>query len=212
MKELRDLKDLTIHDVQPIPPALRVGSSFFFSSLGLYWRSPESGDLWYKSRQLIKTIYPPPFTGKFHGEGQNSPVKNWGGHFDGDKKSTGTELEFEETWFIQTPYLYWLFRNSMQTKDFSSQNWLFSQACPRFIQAELVLSGGCEVSANEQPSEGEQIVLFNCLDLYHKSPDSGELQYKSTSYKRRFDPALRAGPLPREEGTTTKVVRTFTWK
>ena len=31
-------------------------------------------------------------------------------------------------------YLCWLFRNSIQTKDFSSQHWLFSQACPRFIR------------------------------------------------------------------------------
>ena len=29
-----------------------------------------------------------------------------------------------------------------------------------------------------QPSEGEKIVVFNCLDLYHKSPDSSERQYK----------------------------------
>ena len=56
-----------------------------------------------------------------------------------------------------------------------------------FIQAD-----GCDVSTNEQPSEGEQI-LFHGLDLYHKSPDSGELQYKSTNYKRRFDPVLGAG-------------------
>ena len=32
-----------------------------------------------------------------------------------------------------------------------------------------------------QPSEWDQIVVFNCLDLYHKSPDSGELQYKSNA-------------------------------
>ena len=30
-----------------------------------------------------------------------------------------------------------------------------------------------------QPSEGDQIVLFNGLDLYHKSTDSTERQYKS---------------------------------
>jgi len=35
------------------------------------------------------------------------------------------------------------------------------------------------VPSSNQPSEGEQIVLFNFLDLYHKSPDAGELQYKS---------------------------------
>ena len=27
--------------------------------------------------------------------------------------------------------------------------------------------------------EGQQIVFFNCLGLYHKSPDSGERQDKS---------------------------------
>ena len=31
-----------------------------------------------------------------------------------------------------------------------------------------------------QPSEGKQIVLFDCPDLYHKPPDSGERQYKKT--------------------------------
>ena len=27
----------------------------------------------------------------------------------------------------------------------------------------------------------------NCLDLYHKSPDFGERQYKNRAWKRRFD-------------------------
>ena len=30
-----------------------------------------------------------------------------------------------------------------------------------------------------QPSEWKQVVFFNRVDLYHKSPDSGERQYKS---------------------------------
>ena len=34
---------------------------------------------------------------------------------------------------------------------------------------------------------GAQIVSVNCLDLYHESPDSGELLYKSRTTKRRFD-------------------------
>ena len=38
-----------------------------------------------------------------------------------------------------------------------------------------------------------QIVFFNCLDLYHKSSDSGEHQYKLSTRKKRFDPTLRAG-------------------
>jgi len=33
-----------------------------------------------------------------------------------------------------------------------------------------------------------QILFFNCLDLRHKLPDSGELQCKSETSKRRFDP------------------------
>ena len=37
------------------------------------------------------------------------------------------------------------------------------------------------------PSEREQIEFFNSLDLYHKSPDSGERQYKSRTRKRGFD-------------------------
>ena len=38
--------------------------------------------------------------------------------------------------------------------------------------------GGCE-GRHYQPSEGERIVCFNCREVYHKSPDSGELQDKS---------------------------------
>ena len=44
-----------------------------------------------------------------------------------------------------------------------------------------------------QPSAWDQIVYFNCLDLYHTSPDSGECHYKSKTSKSRFDPALLAG-------------------
>ena len=43
------------------------------------------------------------------------------------------------------------------------------------------------------PAEEEQTVVFNCLDLYYKPPDSGERQYKLRTRKRRFDPALKAG-------------------
>jgi len=42
----------------------------------------------------------------------------------------------------------------------------------------------------------EQIVYFSCLDLYDKSPDSGERQFKSRSWKQRFDIALRFCGLP----------------
>ena len=40
---------------------------------------------------------------------------------------------------------------------------------------------------------GEQMVFYHCLDLYHKSPDSGERQYKSRTSKGRSDHAMRAG-------------------
>ena len=38
------------------PPALNVGSNCLFGVLDLYWRAPESGDLWYKSKKLKKTL------------------------------------------------------------------------------------------------------------------------------------------------------------
>ena len=41
--------------------------------------------------------------------------------------------------------------------------------------------------SHHEPSEGQQIFLSNRLDLYHKSLDSGELQYNSRTLKRRFD-------------------------
>ena len=66
-------------------------------------------------------------------------------------------------------------------------------------------------------SEGEQIVFFNCFTLYHKSPDSGERQYKSRTWKRRFGSALRAvgrriafsWPLASEYGTYKTVKARF---
>jgi len=39
-----------------IPPARRVGSNRLFQGRDLYRRSPESGDVWYKSRRLKGTI------------------------------------------------------------------------------------------------------------------------------------------------------------
>ena len=41
---------------------------------------------------------------------------------------------------------------------------------------------------HHQPSEGGRTAFFNCPDLYLKSPDSGERQYKSRTWKRRFGP------------------------
>ena len=44
-----------------------------------------------------------------------------------------------------------------------------------------------------QPSEGERIVFFSCLNSHHTSPDSGERQHKSKTFKNGFDSALRTG-------------------
>jgi len=49
------------------------------------------------------------------------------------------------------------------------------------------------VARIHQPSEWDQIVFFNRLDLYHTSPDSGAHQYRSRTRNRRFDATLRAG-------------------
>ena len=43
------------------------------------------------------------------------------------------------------------------------------------------------------PAEWDQTVLFHFLDLYHKSPDSGERQYKSRMYTRQSDQSLEKG-------------------
>ena len=54
-------------------------------------------------------------------------------------------------------------------------------------------SGVPRVLLFHQPSEGRQIISFNRLDLYRKSPGSGELQCKSRSWTKRCDAALRGG-------------------
>ena len=41
--------------------------------------------------------------------------------------------------------------------------------------------------------EVEKIVFYDCLDVYHKSPVFGEREYKSKTWKGRFDPTLRTG-------------------
>ena len=46
-----------------------------------------------------------------------------------------------------------------------------------------------------QPPEEEQIVFFNCIDVCHKPPDSGERLYKSRTWKSPFDGALSGGCL-----------------
>ena len=44
------------------------------------------------------------------------------------------------------------------------------------------------------PSDCNQIISFSCLGVYHKSPNSGERQYKSRTCTRRFDPTPWQGP------------------
>ena len=51
-----DLRNVTLHSYACLPQALSAGSNRLFEVLDLYWRSPESGGLWYKSRQLKETI------------------------------------------------------------------------------------------------------------------------------------------------------------
>ena len=48
---------------------------------------------------------------------------------------------------------------------------------------------GADVDARTHP--GDQIFLFNCLDVYHKSPDSGERRYKLKTEMRRVGPSLK---------------------
>ena len=55
---------------------------------------------------------------------------------------------------------------------------------------------------SHHPLERDQIVFFSCLDLYHKSPDSGVRQYEEM--KRRIDPTLRAGGHQRVVSTCMK--------
>jgi hypothetical protein len=57
----------------------------------------------------------------------------------------------------------------------------------------------------------DQIVFFNCLGVYHKSPDSGERQNKSGP--KNIDPALRARwPLPGREISWKNVLILFCGK
>ena len=55
-----------------------------------------------------------------------------------------------------------------------------------------------------------QFVWFNRIDLCFKSPDSDERQCNSRTWKRRFDPALRAGGTFR--GRTRRRTRRSTLK
>ena len=66
----------------------------------------------------------------------------------------------------------------------------------------------CFPAYPHQPSEWDQLAFINCLELYHTLPDSGERQYKSGTFKRRFCPTLRAqgksGTLKKRFGPTDR--------
>ena len=50
-----------------------------------------------------------------------------------------------------------------------------------------------EAVSSQQPLDGGWgVAIINLLELYHKSPSSGERQYTSENLKRRFSPTLRA--------------------
>ena len=55
----------------------------------------------------------------------------------------------------------------------------FQPRFPRKIWEERSQHPAKWILATHQLSEGGQTVFFKSLDLYHKSLDSGELQYKS---------------------------------
>ena len=91
----------------------------------------------------------------------------------------------------------------LETCDQPPQRGTFMKKSGFIIVLFLALSGGSVHSKDppvargrtldREPSELDQIALFHCFDLYHRSPDSGERQYKSITRKRRFDRTRWAG-------------------
>ena len=61
------------------------------------------------------------------------------------------------------------------------------------------------VATHHQPSESNQIVFLNSPHPYHRSPNSGECQYRSRSWKRRVGPSARAGGT-REQISSGRVI------
>ena len=53
----------------------------------------------------------------------------------------------------------------------------------------------------QRRKSGVQIVYLNRLELYQKSPNCGERQYKLWTWKRRFDATLGAGGRARNLST-----------
>ena len=50
------IKTFALKMAQARSGSRRVGSNRLFQALDLYWRSPEPGDSWYKSKELSRTI------------------------------------------------------------------------------------------------------------------------------------------------------------
>ena len=70
----------------------------------------------------------------------------------------------------------------------SIASWTLNRGLPS-LGVELSIDQGIEVAMHDavfshQPSQREQIVVSNCLDLHLKRPDSGRLQYKSRDLKQ----------------------------
>ena len=82
----------------------------------------------------------------------------------------------------------------MQIKDLKKAIRCYSEGCGQLWArcSSSEATPPASVSAPTSPQSRIFFVLFNCLNLYHKSPDSGERQCKSTTWKGRFDPTLRA--------------------
>ena len=69
--------------VRPSLTALRGESHRHFQGVDWYWRPPESGCVWYKSRQLKKTICPPNkggAQGQRRGRNESAGEQASGGH------------------------------------------------------------------------------------------------------------------------------------
>ena len=75
---------------------------------------------------------------------------------------------------------------------------LHTHASVRVLSVSVSLSLSLSHTHTHPPSHthtlslSPQIVFVNGPDLHHKSPDSGERQYKYRACDRRFDPALGA--------------------
>ena len=79
------------------------------------------------------------------------------------------------------PYLCWLFRNSIHTRDLSRQTWLFSQACPRFIpQCAKQVAAKRPYSNILAALPG--VSLLSRHSYYHNAPNASHCKAPNTYY------------------------------